>query len=234
MQNDRTMLHLGGIFSVCYGGLQFVFILILLLGLKFAIVPVGETVPDNVLKLYQNESYGIALFVRLVSFIFLVPALTGMYVYLKNELNGHTRVGFLFGIIAYFIYLIANFLQAGLVQLLAFQNETASFTMKNDVFLINQIIQFLINPAIIPFLLFLLFWGFSFRKIENTRAWLAGVLFLATAGIIVLEELFTVVHYEKAAASFLALSVCTLASAYILAGIEMFQRANLHHNHIKS
>jgi len=226
MKSYRTLLHLGGIAAVSYGGLELVSVIIQFIGLKWSMVQVGVTSPDEVLEIYQNGGFGMALFVKLISFIFLVPALAGLFAYLSNQSNGLARIGFYYGLLAYIIWVMTTFLQAGLVHSLAFQSETASFAMKNDVFHINRIIQFLVVPNVVPYFLFLLCWGWTFKKLEETRHWLVGIFFMSTAGLLVLLQLFKFLEYQTTSTIFFMLAVITEAIGFMIVGTVIFNKAN--------
>lgn len=226
MKGDRTLLNLAGFSAFSYGGLQLVSIVILCFGLKLNLVPVGVMTPDKALKIYQNGSFGISVFIGLISFIFLFPALYGFYFYLKKENRRIVQVGFLFGLVAYSVYIIINFLQLGLVRWLAFQSQTTSFAMKNDIFLINQVIQFLAKPNLLFYIMFLALWGIIFRRIENIRSWIVGVLFLFVASLAIFVELFAFLEFGKTAAVILILKVVATSAAFILGGAIVFQVAN--------
>jgi hypothetical protein len=226
MKGDRTLLNLAGFSAFSYSGLQLVSIVVLFFGLNLELVPVGVMTPDKVMKIYQSGSFGISVFIGLISFIFLFPALNGFYFYLKKENRNIVQVGFLFGLMAYSIYIVITFLQFGLVRWLAFQSHTTSFAMKNDVFIINQIIQFLIKPNLIFYVSFLVLWGLVFKKIENLRSWIVGVLLLFVACLDIFVELFAFLEFGKTAAIIMILKVLATSVAFILGGTIIIQIAN--------
>ncbi len=226
LNNNRSILHLTGITAIFYGGLQMVAIIILFSGLQLKMIPVGEFTPDSVLQLYQNSGFGTALFVHIISFIFFPSAFVGLYRYLKNEVMLFPHIGFIYGCIAFLIFLITGFLQAGLVQLLAFQTETAGFTMKNDIFLINQIIKFLNIPNIFSYFIFLSFWGISFKRLEINYGTIIGLLFLVSGAVLLLKQIFVFFEWQTMASVSYILEVITMSVAFILAGTTVFHLAN--------
>lgn len=223
---NRSILHLTGITAIFYGGLQIVAIIALFSGLQLNMVSIGNFTPDSALQLYQNNSFATSLFIQLVSLLFFPPALVGIYRYLKNEVMLFPHIGLIYGGIAFLIFLITGFLQAGLVQLLAFQTETASFTMKNDIFLINQIIRFLNVPNFIPYFLFLYFLGISFKRLELNYGLIIGLLFLVSCGVLLLKQICIFFEWQSMASVFYILEVASMSVAFILAGTTIFHLAN--------
>jgi len=223
---NRSVLHLTGITAIFYGGLQIVAIVILFAGLQLNMIPVETFTPENVLKLYQNSGFGTALFVQIISLIFFPLAMVGFFRFLRNEVNLFPHIGFIYGSIAFTIFLITGFLQAGLVQLLAFQTETASFTMKNDIFLINQIIHFLNVPTVILYFIFLCFWGISFKRLEINYGLIIGLLFLVSGVVLLLKQLFVFLEWPNIASVSYIIEVLTMSVAFILAGTAVFHLAN--------
>ncbi|MBN2091391.1 hypothetical protein JW964_17395, partial [candidate division KSB1 bacterium] len=195
-------------------------------GLQLNMIPVGAFTPESVLHLYQNSGFGTALFVYIISLIFFPPALFGFFRYLRNEVKLFPHIGFIYGGIAFIIFLITGFLQAGLVQLLAFQTETAGFTMKNDIFLINQIIKFLNVPNIIPYFIFLFFWGIAFKRLEINYGLIIGLLFLVSGAVLLLKQFSVFLEWPNMASVFYIIEVITLSVAFILAGTTVFHLAN--------
>lgn len=226
MNAKRTSLHFSGISAICFGGLLIVTIIVLLVGMQLHLVLVGTTTPDSVLALYQNGAYAIAALLRLIALLFLVPAISGFYAHLKQYAHTTLRIGLIFGIIAFFAYTLANFLQIGLIQKTAFLDETVSFTMKNDVFLIHQIIQFILNPNFVPLFLFLYLWGVAFKRVEDKWIAIVGMLFLITSALVIFEILFTYLEFEIVASVGLILKDLVFAAAWIIAGATIFKQAN--------
>lgn len=226
MNYSRSILHLTGVAAISYGGLQIVAIIILFAGLQLNMLPVGDIIPDDVLALYQNNGFSTALFVHVVSLILFPLALAGFYRFLKNEVKLFPHIGFIYGCIAFGLFLITGLLQAGLVQLLAFKTQTAGFTMKNDIFLINQIIKFLIVPNIIPYFIFLWFWGLSFKRVEMDYGLIIGLLFLISGVVLLLKQVFVFSEWPNIASVFYIIEIITMSVAFILAGTSVFHLAN--------
>lgn len=226
MKSDRTLLTLAGFSAFSYGGLQLVSIVLLFFSLNLELVPVGTITPDKVMQIYQNGSFGISVFIGLISFVFLFPALSGFYFYLKKENRNLVQLGLLFGLMAYSIYIVVTFLQFGLIRWLAFQSHTTSFAMKNDVFIIFQIIQFLEKPNLVFYVSFLVIWGLIFKKIENLRAWIVGVLLLFVACLVIFVELFAFVDFGKTAGLIFILKNLATIAAFIVGGTIIIEIAN--------
>ena len=109
---------------------------------------------------------------------------------------------------------------------MAFQSQTTSFALKNDIFLINQVVYFLSTPNLIFYIAFLILWGIAFKKIETIRSWIVGVMFLFVASLCVFVELFAFIEFAKTTGAILIVKLIATSVAFVTGGTIVLQVAN--------
>lgn len=226
MKSERMILQGGSIAAFCFGGLQIIYSIFLIISLGTEIIPVGEVTPDWILALYQNDGYGISIYIKLVSFLFLIPALISMFFHLKKHAKEFVVFGFAFGGLAIFIDILATTLQSGLIQWLAFKNEISSFTLRNDVFLIHRIIHYLQIPLFIPMGLFLVLTALAFRTLDGYRSYFISWSLILNFVILLAFQVFSYFEFTQTSSVLYICSILVFTLAIVIAGTLIFKEAN--------
>lgn len=221
MNDSRSLLTFTGGACVLFGVFLLVVILSRIIGLGLNLIPMQEASPDTILELFQNGWYQTSLLVNLLSYLIFVPALIGMYSYLRRNANGYAMTGLVYGGIAFMLYLISQLIEAGLILWLTRLEVEHFYSIKNDAFLIYRVGKFLSNPALIPYILFLFFWGTAFKRLEG-KASFVGILFLAEIFIIILTVIFILLEWNKLASVGIIIEALVLSLSFILAGQVVF------------
>jgi len=221
MNNSRSLLTLTGGASILLGVFFLVVIISRVIGMGLNLISTQDVAPDMILKTFQNGWYQTSLLINLLSYLILVPALIGIYYFLKREANGYALIGLTYGGIAFILFLISDLIEAGLILWLTQLGIEQSYSIKNDAFLIYRFVRFLSNPALIPYMLFFFFWGTTFKRLEG-KSWFVGILFLSEILIIMATIIFSLLNWGKLASIGIIIEALVLSVSFILAGQVLF------------
>lgn len=221
MNNKRSLLTFTGGACILLGVFILVAIIARFIGLGLDLVKKTGDSPDAVFKLFLNGWYQTALAIELLTYLILVPALIGLYYFLKRTANGYALVGLVFGGIAFMLYLFSQLIEAGLILWLTKIGLEQSYSIKNDAFLVYRLSWFFSGPAVIPYVLFFYFWGTALKRFDG-NARLVGILFLSEILLIIVTAILNQLSWTQVASVGIILQALVLAASYILAGQVVF------------
>ena len=221
MNSKRSLLTFTGGACVLMGVFVLVIILCHIAGLGLKIVTVEEDSPDSIVRLFLNGWYQTALGINILAYIILIPALVGIYAFLKRIAKGYTIIGLAFGVIALGLLLLSQLIEAGLILWLTNIGLEQSYSIKNDAFLIHRVANFFSEPALIPYLLSCYFIGTAFKRFE-TQDRLIGSLLLSVIPIVVIRIVLGAFGLNTIASVGVIIEALLMAVIFIFAGQTLF------------
>ena len=180
------------------------------------------SIPEGLIEIYGRGGIRVGHLLEYISLFFLLPALIGIALFLKERAPGRAMVGLGFGL----IYLIGVFLLSamtgGIINMVSDPGRRIDDAFQAKVTLLNLIGESIFYPLLGMGFLFFILWGLAFRRGNVAERWV-GSIFILQAAMVVLTFLFFALQMNALANVGILLQTVITTAAFVMSGILLLE-----------
>ncbi len=166
---------------------------------------------------YSNPEVGVSLLLEILSYLFLLPAMIGMMVYLRRIVRGLSLTGFTFGLVGTISMMLSSIIRYGASDLMANRPDSYPILLENQVILFHTLAGYVSFLSLPITGLFFLLWGIAFRK-SPRPANMVGTSFLLAFLFLLSTQLALTLDMTWLVNTSAMLKILMISASFILSG----------------
>jgi hypothetical protein len=175
--------------------------------------------PDRILQMAQARWNQVSSFLDLLSYLFWIPALVGIFAFLRERTPGRAHVAGAFMAFSLIGLFTSSVLNAAMISL---ARGTVTESLKDRLVTLDQVSFSMAMPALLALAAGNVLWGLAFRSQPGLGKAL-GNLFLTQAVLFVLTLISMMAHQSLLFNAGVLVTNLVMIATYALAGVFLYR-----------